>query len=153
MSTPHIRGAILRSALWSGIAFLLAIGITSAIGRAWALQHPGLGDNLIRQMLPATEVHFVDESNRWFATHVILTLVHIIPGSLFFILGPFQFSSRIRVRYSRFHRWSGRVVALAAVPVGFSGLLFGIVFPFGGLLASSAILVTGAAFFWPSRRR
>jgi 4-hydroxybenzoate polyprenyltransferase len=28
-----------------------------------------------------------------------------------------------------------------------SGLLFGIVFPFGGLLASSAILVTGAAFF------
>jgi uncharacterized membrane protein len=137
---------VLRVALWCGVAMLVAIGIASAMGRAWSLEHPGLADNLIRQMLPATEVHFVDEFNRWFATHPMLTLVHIVPGSLFFILGPFQFSSRIRTRYIRFHRWSGRVIVLAALPVGLSGLLFGVVFPIGGLLASSAILVSGAAF-------
>jgi uncharacterized membrane protein len=147
MSNLRITATVWRLALRCGVAVLVAIGITSAMGRAWSLEHSGLADNLIRQMLPATEVHFVDESNRWFATHPILTLVHIVPGSLFFILGPFQFSSRIRVRYTRFHRWSGRVVALTALPVGLSGLLFAIVFPFGGLLASSAILVTGAAFF------
>lgn len=142
----RITETVLRLALWCGVAILVAIGIASAMGRAWSLEHPGLADNLIRQMLPATEVHFVDEFNRWFATHPILTLVHIVPGSLFFILGPFQFSSRIRTRYLRFHRWSGRVVALAALPVGLSGLLFGVVFPFGGPLASSAILVAGAFF-------
>ena len=72
--------------------------------------------------------------------------MHIVPGSLFLILGAFQFSSRIRTRYIRFHRWSGRVIVLAALPVGLSGLLFGLVFPIGGLLASAAILVSGAAF-------
>jgi uncharacterized membrane protein len=143
---PRITETVLRLALWCGVAILVAIGIAAAMGRAWSLENPGLADNLIRQMLPATEVHFVAEFNRWFATHPMLTLAHIVPGSLFFILGPFQFSSRIRARYTRFHRWSGRVVALAALPVGLSGLLFGVVLPFGGPLASSAIFVAGASF-------
>ena len=141
-----ITETVLRLALWWGVAILVATGIASAMGRAWSLENPGLADGLMRQMLPATEVHFVDEFNRWFATHSILTLVHIGPGSLFLILGSFQFSSRIRTRYLRFHRWSGRVVALAALPVGLSGLLLGAVFPFGGLLASSAIFLAGASF-------
>lgn len=146
MSNQPRTETVLRLALWCSVAILIAIGIAAAMGRAWSLENPGLTDDLIRQMLPATEVHFVAEFNRWFATHPMLTLAHIVPGSLFFILGPFQFSSRIRARYTRFHRWSGRVVALAALPVGLSGLLFGVVFPFGGLLASSAIFVAGASF-------
>ena len=143
---PRTTEAVVRFALWSGVAILVAIGIAAAMGRAWSLENPGLADDLIRQMLPAREVHFVDQFNRWFATHPILTLVHIGPGSLFLILGSFQFSSRIRTRYLRFHRWSGRVVALAALPVGLSGLVLGAVFPFGGPLASSAIFVAGATF-------
>ena len=146
MSNPRITETVLRLALWCGVAILVAIGIAAAITRAWSLENPALTDDLFRQILPATEVHFVQEFNRWFATHPILTLVHIVPGSLFFILGPFQFSSRIRARYTRFHRWSGRLVALTALPVGLSGLLFGVVFPFGGPLASSAIFVAGATF-------
>ncbi len=141
-----ITETVLRLALWCGVTILVAIGIASAMGRAWSLEHPGLADDLIRQMLPATEVHFVDEFNRWFATHPGLTLMHIVPGGLFLILGPFQFSSRIRTRYIRFHRWSGRVVLLAALPVGLSGLLLGAVFPLGGPLASSAIFTAGVFF-------
>jgi uncharacterized membrane protein len=143
---PRITETLLRLALWCGVAILVAIGIAAAMCRAWSLENPGLADDLIRQTLPATELHFVDEFNRWFATHPILTLVHIVPGSLFLILGPLQFSSRIRNRYLRFHRWSGRVVAVTALPVGLSGLLLGAVFPFGGPLASSAIFIAGVSF-------
>src|SRR5713226_1372410 len=143
---PRIKETGLRLALWCGIAILVAIGIAAAMVRAWSLVNPGLAYDQIRQMLPTSEVHYVDEFNRWFANHPILTLVHIVPGGLFLILGPFQFSSRIRSRHLRFHRWSGRVVALAALPVGLSGLLLGAVFPFGGPLASSAIFVAGALF-------
>src|SRR5258707_12409889 len=71
----------------------------------------------------ATEAHFVDEVNQWFTTHPILTCLHIVPGGLLVVLAPFQFSSHIRTRWIRFHRWSGRVIALAALPVGLSGLV------------------------------
>lgn len=141
-----ITVTVLRLVLWWGVAILVAIGVGFAMGRAWSLENPGLADDLIRQMLPASDVHFVDEFNRWFATHPGLTLMHIVPGSIFLILGPFQFSSRIRTRYIRFHRWSGRVVLLAALPVGLSGLLLGAMFPFGGPLASSAVFTAGAFF-------
>ena len=142
----RITETVLRIGLWGGVAILVVIGIAAAIGRAWSLANSGLAYDQIRQMLPATEAHYFDEFNRWFATHPILTFVHIVPGGLLLILAPFQFSSGIRTRYIRFHRWSGRVVALAALPVGLSGLLLGAVFPFGGPLASSAVFISGAVF-------
>jgi uncharacterized membrane protein len=97
-------------------------------------------------MLPATEAHFVDDFNQWFATHPTLTCLHIVPGGLLVVLASFQFSSHIRTRWIQFHRWSGRVIALAALPVGLSGLVLGAVFPFGGPFASSAVFAAGALF-------
>jgi len=52
----------------------------------------------------------------------ILTLVHIVPGLLFMLLGPLQFSSTIRARHLRWHRWSGRVFVVCGVVIGISAL-------------------------------
>lgn len=105
-----------------------------------------MAEGLISQVLPANEMPFVRMFNQWFESNPILTLQHIIPGTLFFVLAPLQFSSRIRDRYLRFHRWSGRLVALCALPLGLSGLLFGAVFPFGGALAAVAIFLSSVVF-------
>ncbi|HXO76189.1 MAG TPA: hypothetical protein VN824_13150, partial [Puia sp.] len=45
-----------------------------------------------------------------FAQHSLITLLHILPGALFMILGPLLFLPAIRARYPKFHRRSERVV-------------------------------------------
>lgn len=42
-------------------------------------------------------------------------LVHIFAGMLALVLGPFQFSGRLRRRYTAVHRWIGRTYLLAVL--------------------------------------
>jgi hypothetical protein len=53
-----------------------------------------------------------------YARHPWVALIHIVPGLLYLTLVPLQFVSRIRDRHIRFHRWLGRVLAVAAVISG-----------------------------------
>lgn len=125
---------------------LAALGITAAIGRAVSVASGGLAYSQIQQLVPAHLVEEAFEFDRWFVAHPMLTFVHVILGGIFLTLAPFQFSSSIRNRYLRFHRWSGRVLVLVALPVGLSGLLLGALFPFGGPVAASAAFVAGVFF-------
>jgi uncharacterized membrane protein len=67
-----------------------------------------------------------------------LTRLHIIPGALFMILGPLQFMRRIRARYLRFHRWSGRVFVASSIVIGVTALIMGVVMPLGGANETAA---------------
>jgi hypothetical protein len=49
-------------------------------------------------------------------------LTHMIVAPFALLLGPFQFFPRIRGRYPRFHRWSGRVYVAACLIAGTAGL-------------------------------
>jgi hypothetical protein len=72
----------------------------------------------------------------------IQALTHMLIGPIALLLGPFQFSSRLRAKYPKAHRWSGRVyvtactaggiAALAASPYASSGPVAGLGF---GILA------------------
>ena len=143
---PGNAGTVLRPALWCGVAILAAIGIAAAVGRAVSVAHGGLAYDQIRQWVPAETVQETYEFDRWFAAYPVLTLLHVVPGGIFLILAPFQFSSRIRTRHLRFHRRAGRVIMLAALTTGLSGLLLGAMFPYGGPVAASAVFVSGALF-------
>ena len=140
------RETVLRLALWTGVALLAALGITAAIGRAVSVAHGGLTYEQIQQLLPAELVREGYQFDRWFAAHPALTFLHVTFGGIFLTLAPYQFSSRIRNRYVRFHRWSGRVLVVVAIPVGLSGLLLAALFPHGGPGAASAAFVAGALF-------
>src|SRR6202048_305597 len=59
-----------------------------------------------------------------FAHYPVLTLIHIVPGLLFMLLGPLQFGSTIRARYLRWHRWSGRVFVAFGF---FFGIFLGVI--------------------------
>lgn len=68
------------------------------------------------------------ENERFFDERMAV-LVHIATATIFSIFGAFQFSSRIRLLYVRWHRLSGRVMVLAGIIAAVTGLYLTIVFP------------------------
>ena len=96
-----------------------------------------------------------------FAHYPILTLVHIVPGLLFMVLGPLQFSSTIRVRHLRWHCWSGRIFVICGVVIGISALVMSFGMPaIGGFNQAAATTLFATIFlfslckaFWHIRRR
>jgi uncharacterized membrane protein len=140
--------AVLRRALWCGVAALAALGVAAALGRAGSVAFGGLTYEQVGRLFPAEMVQEAFEFDSWFADRPALTLAHVILGGLFLVLAPLQFSSRVRERHARLHRWSGRALVAAALPVGLSGLLLGALFPYGGVGAASAVFVAGAVFLF-----
>jgi uncharacterized membrane protein len=96
-----------------------------------------------------------------FAHYPILTLVHIVPGLLFMVLGPLQFSSTIRAHHLRWHRLSGRIFVTCGVVIGTSALMMSLGMPaIGGFNQAAATTLFATFFlfamgraFWHIRRR
>ncbi len=82
-----------------------------------------------------------------FARYPLLTFVHILPGLLFMVLGPIQFSSTLRARHLQWHRWSGRVYLICGLVIGVSALLMSIAMPSIGGLNQAAATTLFALFF------
>ena len=83
--------------------------------------------------------------------HRLATFLHVLPGALVLLLVPLQFSSRVRSRYISVHRWSGRLILLAVIPLAFSGFFFGAM-PFAGPLETLATVVFGGLFLLAAAR-
>ena len=157
-------------ALWSALVFLTLLGALAAMGRTysvtsgllgprpvpaisaldeWSSRGTGVligappGSDRFRELQPEL-VRFLGKFNRYPAT----TLLHVMPGALIMLLAPLQFSRRIRARHIRLHRWSGRVIVALAIPMGLSGLFFGLFVPFAGFVEASAVAVFGAFFLF-----
>ncbi len=148
----------LTRALRAVAVLLVAIGVGAAIGRGvfpadfvtraepvrlWSMAALGRDDPLALQR-PA-ELARMDGS---FAAHPRLTLLHILPGGLFLLLAPLQFSSRIRARYIGLHRWSGRILLPGLLVNVLAGLYFGTVIPYGGPGEAVAIAIFGGVFLF-----
>jgi uncharacterized membrane protein len=139
--------------VWGGTLALVGIGVAAAIGRTVFLpDFVTRAEPLRRQILDGLhrEDPFaherpaeLDEVDRRFAAHPVVTLLHVIPGGLFLLLAPLQFVTRVRSRYPDVHRWSGRALLLLAGIVGCTGLYFGLAMPYGGRGEAIAIGVFG----------
>jgi uncharacterized membrane protein len=120
--------------LWSGLGLLIAVGVTASITRALSVTNIGL--SITEARLAAGKAMFPEHwgensvIEKRFADNRVLTLLHVVPGGVFLILAPLQFSPAIRDRHRRFHRWSGRVIAALAFLAGVSGLWIGLVLPY-----------------------
>ena len=76
-----------------------------------------------------------------YATMPLPVVVHIIFGIVFNLLSPFQFAPNIRTNYPKFHRYSGRLLVVSAIPVVFSALWMNQYFPsYGGTLKYTGII-------------
>ena len=104
--------------------FLVVMGIAMVIRRTLVLSG----------FLTTSNVPKAFSFDQGFSEHPLITLLHIIPGALFMILGPIQIMPRIRARYIQFHRWSGRVFMMAAYIIGLTALILPFIKqPIGGI--------------------
>ena len=104
--------------LWIGVWTLTAIGIVMVIRRIGIIA--GLGKYLISPRFP-----FDSALNK----HPALTIVHIIPGLIFMILGPFLFMRRHSIQPSVIYTFISvsYIIGISALTIPF------IVLPIGGL--------------------
>lgn len=108
-----------RKILWTGTWILTVIGILMVLRRIGVMA--GFGKWLISPRFP------FDSSLR---NHPMLTIIHIIPGLVFILLGPFQF----RRMPQRFSKTSLYFFISASIIVGISALVMPfITLPLGGL--------------------
>ena len=141
---PGIR---LRRALWSAVIFLAFIGSVVAVRRIVHLvpivvggyHPPAVSSNPV-----AAQFAKLDDL---FAHYPILTLIHIVPGLLFMLLGPLQFNSTIRARHLRWHRISGRIFVICGVVIGISALVMSLGMPAIGGFNQAAATTLFATFF------
>lgn len=128
------------------VAPLVAIALTAAVGRAYALATGAEPFAAVYALFPPGAIEDARAVERWFAAHATLTWAHIIPGSVFMALAPLQFVRGLREDHPNLHRWSGRVLLLTAIPTGLTGITLQLRSPYGGALALSSILVAGSLF-------
>jgi uncharacterized membrane protein len=155
------RGNRMRRVLWGVVIFLALIGTAVAMRRMVKVipvvlhgyRPPPAASNPV-----AAQFGALDDL---FAHYPVLTLIHIVPGLLFMLLGPLQFSSTIRARHLRWHRWSGRVFVACGFVIGISALIMSFGMPaIGGVNQAAATTLFGLYFllalsraFWLIRRR
>jgi uncharacterized membrane protein len=120
----------MRRALWIAVALLSVIMIAVGTLRIMRLWSPSRG---------------LDEG---FAGHPWLTLAHILPGLVFVVLGPLQFMAGLRRRRPALHRWTGRVVLVAALVIGVSALIMSPQMAIGGGIETAATMIFGVLFLF-----
>jgi uncharacterized membrane protein len=133
------------------VGILVLIGVITVIRR-------------IFQLSPSPEPPRFPEAaamDRGFFQHPRLTLMHILPGFLFMVLGPLQFLPQLRRRRLELHRWSGRVFIAAGAVIGISALIMSPQMAIGGanetvatmLFALLFLFALGKAFLHIRRRQ
>ena len=85
--------------------------------------------------------HFtdLDHYNPGFHEHPAITGLHVSLGGLYLGLAMLQFVGRVRSRFPKFHRLSGRIAILAGVVSGVTALLITAMFPFSGPIAMAVV--------------
>src|SRR5215212_2875588 len=147
--------------LWSVVMVLALIGIAVVVRRTVTLvpilvngyTPPAPASNPVAAQFAALDDIF--------ARYPVLTLIHIIPGVLFMLLGPLQFNATIRARHLQWHRWSGRVYLLCSLIIGVSALVMSVGMPaIGGLTQAVATTLFALLFlfalgkaYWHVRHR
>jgi len=146
----------LTRAVWCAAGFLVLLGLLAAFLRAWDIPDSVTRAEPVRQsLLDAFRVTdpfalerpaLLDRIDRRYASHPIVTLLHVLPGALLLTLMPLQFSTRVRSRFITFHRWSGRTLVLTSFVAVPAGLFFGVLMPWGGAGETIGVILAGGWF-------
>jgi uncharacterized membrane protein len=129
--------------VWGVVILLVLIGVAIVLRRSAQLVAIAING----YTPPATRAAGFAALDDLFARYPALTLIHIIPGLLFMLLGPLQFSRALRSRHLRWHRRIGRIFLLCGVVVGVSALAMSFGMPAIGGVSQAAATTLFAVFF------
>ncbi len=146
-----LRATAFARPVWGITLLLVAIALIAVARRIYVLSYPL---QTTPRFAPATTL------DAGFASHRVLTLLHIIPAFLFMALVPLQFLGRIRKRHIGWHRWSGRMLVILGVVIGSSALVMSWTMNVGGASETAATTLFAILFlvflslgFWNIRQR
>lgn len=129
--------------LWVAVIVLALLGVAVAARRTIVLLKPG-AMSAGKNPAAGLDEHFAKEK--------ALTLLHVLPGMIFMVLGPLQFVRGLRTKYPAVHRWLGRIFLTASVVIGVTGLTMALRGTIGGWDEKSAILIFGSFFLAALRK-
>lgn len=151
-----------RVLIWIAAIALVFVGIASVIARLWYPAELTIRIEPTRKAvmerfdrtdpLAAQRDDVLQRFESRYAAHPLVVYMHVIAGGTFMVLLPLQFSSSMRRRFIRLHRWSGRFLLVLAIPATITGLWFGVLMPISGA-GEATIIALVAAFFMLSLTR
>lgn len=137
MKANTIPRGLMRS-ITAVVVLLAIIGIVVALRRALTLSgviHPYVNPKF-------------GAFDSGLGLHPVLIFIHIITGSLFMIFAPLQFVQKIRLRYPRFHRISGRILVVLGLIIGITALVMSFKMAIGGANETAATFVFAIIFLF-----
>ncbi len=123
--------------IWTGVIILAVIGFAAATRRTLVLFWPA---QFTGKYPPAAAM------DAGFARHLLLTLIHILPGALFLVLAPLQFLPSLRAKHLEIHRWLGRGLVATGLIVGTTALVMSYKMNIGGPNETAATTLFGILF-------
>lgn len=123
--------------VWTGVGFLGLIGVAAVTRRTMVLLWPG---TFAGNASPAAGL------DTGFGKHFALTLIHILPGTLFLVLAPLQFVPAIRQKHLQIHRWTGRLLVACGLIIGISALVMSYRISIGGPNETAATTLFAIVF-------
>ena len=87
-----------------------------------------------------------------FLAHSTGIYIHAFASIVALVLGPFQFSMRLRKKYTDLHRWLGRIYLVVGVLVGGLSGLYMSQYAFGGLMAKLGFAVLAVLWLYTGLR-
>jgi uncharacterized membrane protein len=123
--------------LWTAVIFLVVVGVAAVTRRTLVLFWP---EQFGGKASPAAAL------DAGFARHMVLTLVHILPGGLFLVLAPLQFRPSIRQKHLQLHRWMGTALVVCGLIIGISALVMSYKMNIGGPNETAATTLFAIVF-------
>jgi hypothetical protein len=135
--------------------FLAAVGIVAAMSR-YVLRH----DIYVRfTNLLYGHSATVNHVPRY-SQYPYMTFFHVVPGSLFMLLGLLQFTPQIRGKYPEFHRLCGKIFIVTGIISLIVAFLIVAKFPLGGMNEIVPTILFGLIFaycvfraYWYARKK
>ena len=128
--------------IWIAVVILAAIGVAAAIRRTLIIE------NIIASFSPPKYPGF----DAGFARHKLLTLLHILPGSLFMISGPLIFIKKLRLRHVSLYKWVRVIFFISAYITGVTALGISWTVSIGGANETAAATLFAIFFLYSLTR-
>ena len=127
----------------------LSVNLLLAIGAVISLGHyllPRPSRDLVLQLNPPPGPAWFLEQLPRYLDFPQSTFLHVIPSAVFMVLLMLQLSGRIRTHRPALHRINGRLIFGLGILIATSGMVLGVVMPFGGLAETLFVTVLFGLF-------
>ncbi|HEY7059545.1 MAG TPA: DUF2306 domain-containing protein [Vicinamibacterales bacterium] len=135
--SPSGQRARLVSLLWVFTLILVLISVAMVLRRTLSLLGVVATPSALSGSAPLDAA---------FTRHAPLTMLHILPGLVFAVLGPFQFMKTLRTRRPRVHRRIGYIVLTSGLVTGVTALVMTTQTAIGGATERAATALFGVLF-------